>query len=72
MIRKAKASDIDKIMQIWLESNTKAHAFIAPVYWQKHFDEVKNNYLPQAETFVFELFNLFGFCEEFPKNLLYT
>ena len=54
MIRKAKASDIDKIMQIWLESNTKAHAFIAPVYWQKHFDEVKNNYLPQAETFVYE------------------
>ena len=54
MIRKAKASDIDKIMQIWLEANIKAHAFIASEYWQKHFDEVKNNYLPQAETFVFE------------------
>ena len=54
MIRKATAKDIDKIMQIWLEANTKAHAFIAPVYWQKHYDEVKNNYLPQAETFVYE------------------
>ena len=54
MIRKAKSTDIDKIMQIWLEANTKAHAFIAPVYWQKHFDEVKNHYLPQAETFVYE------------------
>lgn len=54
MIRKAKPTDIDRIMQIWLEANTKAHDFIAPVYWQKHFDEVKNNYLPQAETFVYE------------------
>ncbi len=54
MIRKAKAADIDKIMQIWLDANIKAHSFIAPVYWQKHFDDVKNNYLPQAETFVYE------------------
>ena len=54
MIRKATSADIDKIMQIWLEANTKAHAFIAPEYWQKHFDEVKNKYLPQAETFVYE------------------
>lgn len=54
MIRKATAKDIDKIMQIWLEANTKAHAFIDSAYWQKHYDEVKNNYLPQAETFVYE------------------
>ena len=54
MIRKATAFDIDKIMQLWLETNTKAHDFIAPSYWQKHFDEVKNHYLPQAETFVYE------------------
>ena len=54
MIRKATSADIDKIMQLWLETNTKAHAFIAPEYWQKHFDEVKNKYLPQAETFVYE------------------
>ncbi len=54
MIRKATPADIDKIMQLWLETNTKAHDFIAPSYWQKHFDEVKNHYLPQAETFVYE------------------
>ena len=54
MIRKATSADIDKIMQIWLEANTKAHAFIDSAYWQKHYDEVKNNYLPQAETFVYE------------------
>ena len=54
MIRKATHADMEKIMQLWLEANTKAHDFIAPSYWQKHFDEVKNHYLPQAETFVYE------------------
>lgn len=54
MIRKATSTDIDKIMQLWLETNIKAHDFISSEYWLKHFDEVKNKYLPQAETFVYE------------------
>lgn len=54
MIRKATSSDIKKIMQIWLDTNIKAHNFIDSSFWQKHFDDVRDVYLAQAETFVYE------------------
>lgn len=54
MIRKATAQDIEKIMQIWLKASIKAHDFIAADYWQQKAREVREVYLPQAETFVYE------------------
>lgn len=54
MIRKATASDINKIMQIWLEASTKAHDFIGKCYWEQKLAEVRDVYLPQAETFIYE------------------
>lgn len=54
MIRKATAQDIEKIMQIWLSAGCKAHHFISEDYWKSRLNEVRNVYLPQAETYVFE------------------
>lgn len=54
MIRKASPQDIEKIMQIWLTASIKAHHFISEDFWEKRFSEVRDVYLPQAETYVFE------------------
>lgn len=54
MIRKATKTDTDKIMHIWLEASKKAHGFVAADFWEDKFAEVRDVYLPLAETFVFE------------------
>lgn len=54
MIRKATSQDTDKIMQIWLASSIKAHHFINEDFWKGRISEVRDVYLPQAETFIFE------------------
>lgn len=54
MIRYLKQKDIDKIMKIWLESTIKAHDFIPKKYWQDNFNVVKDTYIPQSKTYVYE------------------
>ena len=51
MIRKCVDSDIDAVMQIWLNTNIQAHSFISPDYWKNNFDVVKEM-LPLAEICV--------------------
>lgn len=54
MIRKATQQDIEKVMQIWLKASLQAHDFIAADFWQQRLAEVRDVYLPQSETFVYE------------------
>lgn len=54
MIRHLTCKDIDRVMDIWLKSATKAHDFISESYWYNNYDIVKNVYLPMSETFVYE------------------
>lgn len=53
MIRVLQKRDIDRIADIWLECNRKAHAFIPADYWRQNFDMVKAM-LPQAEVYVYD------------------
>lgn len=53
MIRKSVECDIDTIMQIWLDTNIKAHYFIPKKYWTDNYDMVRG-VLPQAEIYVYE------------------
>lgn len=53
MIRSLKNSDLESVMQIWLDTNIKAHNFISKDYWTDNFDLVKE-ILPQAEVYVYE------------------
>ena len=53
MVRALQKRDIDRVAEIWLECNQKAHAFIPAAYWMQNFDMVKA-VLPQAEVYVYE------------------
>ena len=53
MIRKLQDADIDRVADIWLDANLKAHSFISPQYWKGTFETVKKM-LPQAEVYVYE------------------
>lgn len=54
MIRKAGNEDYEKLASLWLEVSLKAHDFIAKDYWEKMVKEVRNYYLPNTDTFIFE------------------
>ena len=53
MIRKFENLDLDAVMQIWLQANLDAHAFIPASFWEAHFEMVRDM-LPQAELYVHE------------------
>lgn len=53
MIRKLEKEDINKVIQLWLDVNTKAHNFISETYWVEQFEAVKE-ILPQSEVYVYE------------------
>ncbi len=53
MIRPFRENDLFAVMQIWLETNIKAHSFIPKDYWTDNYAMVKN-ILPQAEIYVYE------------------
>lgn len=53
MIRVLQESDIDKVMQIWLDTNINTHNFIQEEYWKINYNTVKEM-LPQAEVYLYE------------------
>ena len=53
MIRELQKTDINKVANIWLDTNLKAHYFIPAQYWKSNFESVKA-LLPQAEVYVYE------------------
>ena len=38
MIRKLQKADINKVADIWLNTNIKAHYFIPAQYWKSNFE----------------------------------
>ena len=53
MIRELRKADINKVADIWLDTNIKAHNFIPAEYWRSNFKSVKEA-LSQAEVYVYE------------------
>ena len=53
MIREFQRDDINKVADIWLDTNIKAHSFITAKYWKGNFKLVKELLL-QAEVYVYE------------------
>ena len=53
MIRVMRKADIDRVADIWLETNLRAHYFIPAQYWKNNFEYVKEMML-QAEVYVYE------------------
>lgn len=54
MIRKADKNDLERIMEIWLETNLLSHYFIPNSYWISNYKEVKIA-IAQAEVYVYEV-----------------
>ncbi|HIT89001.1 MAG TPA: N-acetyltransferase [Candidatus Merdenecus merdavium] len=53
MIIQAEPRHIDEIMEIWMETNQKAHSFIDETYWETNYKVVKEDYLPYASTYIY-------------------
>lgn len=53
MIRKLQKVDINRVADIWLKTNLKAHFFIPEQYWISNYEFVKEM-LPQAEVYVYD------------------
>ena len=53
MIRKFREEDTVKVMTIWTKGNFEAHSFIDKDYWLLNFNKVKDEYLKNAETYVY-------------------
>lgn len=54
MIRNLKNDDVDIVMELWKNSTIEAQNFIPDSYWLENYDNVKNNYLPNSDTYVYE------------------
>lgn len=53
MIRALQKADINRVADIWLDTNLKAHSFISAQYWECNYELVKEM-LSQAEVYVYE------------------
>ncbi len=53
MIRTLQKADINRVMDIWLDTNIKAHSFVPSQYWKSNCDLVREM-LPHAEVYVYE------------------
>lgn len=53
MVRKLRNADVNKVADIWLDTNIKAHNFIPAEYWKSNFRSVKEALL-LAEVYVYE------------------
>lgn len=54
MIRNFNKEDIDRIMELWVDTNIQAHNFIDSNYWKSNFESVKEM-MPQATIYVYEI-----------------
>ena len=53
MIGSLQKADINRVADIWLDTNLKAHSFISAQYWESNYELVKEM-LSQAEVYVYE------------------
>ena len=53
MIRELRKVDINKVAEIWSDTNIKTHYFISAQYWKSNFELVKELLL-QATVYVYE------------------
>ena len=56
MIREFEKEDLEKVAEIWLNSNIKVHDFIKKDYWENNFETVKLMFL-EAKIYVYEVAN---------------
>ena len=58
MIRKHQEKDLEAIMDIWYKSSSIAHPFLDSKFVEKVKKDMKNLYIPNSETWVYEEDNI--------------
>lgn len=53
MVREFQTADLERVAEIWLETNIQAHNFIPGRYWEGQLETVRA-LLPQAELYVWQ------------------
>ena len=56
-IREHKPEDLDRILEIWLNSNIDAHNFIDESYWTGNYEMVKE-FLPKSKIHVYTVYGI--------------
>ncbi len=54
MIRQFQQTDIDQVINIWLEASKKAHDFVNSDFWESKVKDMREIYLPSGKTYVYE------------------
>ncbi|WP_028774449.1 N-acetyltransferase [Shewanella waksmanii] len=54
MIRVIQDKDFDAAVSIWLAASIKAHSFVAAEFWQSQVTNMRDLYLPNSESWVYE------------------
>ena len=54
MIRDFQQTDINQILSIWLDASIRAHDFIEREFWESKVTDMRDIYLPAAETYVYD------------------
>lgn len=66
MIKKFQEYDIEEVLDIWLKASIIAHDFIDSSYWVSELNNMRQTYIPDSETYVYE--NQHGICGFFSLN----
>ena len=54
MIRKHKETDLEVILDVWYQASALAHPFFDPAFIEKVKKDMREIYIPDSETWVFE------------------
>jgi len=45
---------MDKVLDIWLRDSVKAHDFVDGKFWEARLEDIRDMYIPDSETYVYE------------------
>ena len=61
-IRRFRETDQSEVLRIWYKESLDSHSFIPAKFWAEYLENLKQKYLPSADTFVAESEGrIFGF-----------
>lgn len=54
MIRKMNAIEVDTLVSLWFKASVQAHSFIPEDFWKSQMLAMKQSYLPNSDTYIYE------------------
>lgn len=70
MIRLLCAEDLNAAVSIWYSASIEAHHFISEEYWHSQINNMRELYLPNCESWVYEANNcVLGFVSYYEESI---